>query len=232
MISLLQIRHQKFQNWRIIPSCTQHHRVISYKMSGSDSGVDAASPTANDTLADGYAEPLDNGLRLERSPSDLEKIYDYEAGGHHPVHLDDLLHQRYKVLHKLGHGGYATVWLCRNVLGDGPRYVALKILMAEASTPDCRELRLSRLIELRLGNGLSRELFCLPLDQFEIDGPNGVHYVLVYPVRGPRVSSLPKKSSKNPGIPFTEIYSQVTRAMTLLYEHGICHGGIATCPRF
>ncbi len=57
----------------------------------------------------------DNGLTIEGPPWSLKKIFDYEAGGHHPVHLDDVLHQRYRVIHKLGSGGYANVWLCRDV---------------------------------------------------------------------------------------------------------------------
>lgn len=102
--------------------------------------------------------------------------------------------------------------------------------MAEASTPDCRELRISRLIEQRLDSELSSELFCLPLDRFEISGPNGAHYAFVYPVLGPRLTNLPIESSKNPGLPFTDICFQVTRAMALLHEHGICHGGMLRAP--
>lgn len=95
-------------------------------------------------------------LWLERPLFELEKIYDYKAGGRHPVHLGDLLHQRYRVLHKLGgHGGYATVWLCCDVARDVPRYLGPKILMTEASTPDCCDLHMSRLIYLRLDSGLS-----------------------------------------------------------------------------
>lgn len=32
-----------------------------------------------------------NGLTLDSAPFGLEKIYDYEPGGHHPVHLGDNL---------------------------------------------------------------------------------------------------------------------------------------------
>jgi hypothetical protein len=48
-----------------------------------------------------------NGLVLEDSPFGLEHIYDYEPGGHHPVHLGDCLgpDNRYRVIHKLGRGG-------------------------------------------------------------------------------------------------------------------------------
>ena len=39
----------------------------------------------------------------------------YRPGGYHPVHLGDIYHQRYKVIHKLGFGTYSTVWLARDL---------------------------------------------------------------------------------------------------------------------
>ena len=41
---------------------------------------------------------------------------DYKPGGFHPVHLGDHIGEdnRYRVIHKLGNGGLATVWLCRD----------------------------------------------------------------------------------------------------------------------
>jgi serine/threonine-protein kinase SRPK3 len=83
-----------------------------------------------------------NDLTLDGPPFRLEKIYDYEFGGHHPIHLGDRLGKdgRYRVIHKLGNGGSANVWLCRDLECETPKYVGLKFLMAEASTDDCREL--------------------------------------------------------------------------------------------
>ncbi|KEZ40140.1 putative Protein kinase [Scedosporium apiospermum] len=169
--------------------------------------------------------PPTNDLRIHGRPFGLEKAYDYEAGGHHPVHLGDLLHQRYKVLHKLGSGGYANVWLCRDTSSTDPRYVALKIIMAEGSTPNCPELRIYKLIELGLGQESAAEHFCLPLDRFDIDGPNGIHYVFVYPVLGPRVSRVFNVIKlEDPGIPLRELCFQTTLAMAVLHKYGICHG--------
>jgi serine/threonine protein kinase len=106
----------------------------------------------------------DNGLMVEGPLRELEKIYEYEIGGNHPVHLSDILHERYKVIHKLGSGGYANVWLCRDVTSDSPRYLAIKIIMAEGSNKDCPELRVNRLIELGLDMDSVAEHFCLALD--------------------------------------------------------------------
>jgi hypothetical protein len=41
-----------------------------------------------------------------------ERLEKYTPGGYHPVTLGDLFHsERYKVSHKLGWGGFSTVWL-------------------------------------------------------------------------------------------------------------------------
>ncbi|KAI0382513.1 kinase-like domain-containing protein [Hypomontagnella monticulosa] len=170
-------------------------------------------------------EPRGNGLILEDSPFGLEKIYDYEQGGHHPVHLGDALHSRYKVIHKLGSGGYANVWLCRDTSSATFTYVALKIIMAEGSTKDCPELRVNKLLDCGFDELDTVDYFCLPRDQFEINGPNGTHLVFVYPVLGPRVSRLLSVTqSEDPGVPLREICFQVTQAMADLHRRGICHG--------
>lgn len=168
-----------------------------------------------------------NGLMIEGPPFGLEKIYDYEPGGHHPVHLGDMLRQRYKVIHKLGSGGYANVWLCRDISKIDPPYIAVKIIIAEGSTEECPELRLTELLQLGLDQAMSAGHFCLPLDRFEIDGPNGVHYAFVYPVLGPRVSRLLNISKSNdPGSSLRKISFQVTQAVATLHEHRICHGDV------
>jgi hypothetical protein len=44
-----------------------------------------------------------------------EDIEFYCPGGYHPTHLNDLLKGgQYQILHKLGFGSFATVWLARD----------------------------------------------------------------------------------------------------------------------
>ncbi|KEZ40231.1 hypothetical protein SAPIO_CDS9292 [Scedosporium apiospermum] len=76
-------------------------------------------------------------LALQFCPGDgsleIEHIYDYEPGGHHPVRLGDTFGDagRYRVIHKLGSGGFATVWLCQDMtVTETPGYWALKIVVA------------------------------------------------------------------------------------------------------
>lgn len=77
---------------------------------------------------------------------DLERLHGYRPGGYHPIHLQDVLNNgQYRVIHKLGHGGYSTVWLCRGQHTDTPSYVAVKILVASETEKHSFEISLNSL---------------------------------------------------------------------------------------
>ena len=68
--------------------------------------------------------------RIYKWVYDVEDLERYEIGGYHPTHIGDELHGgRYRIVHKLGYGSYATVWLVRDQLKN--RYAALKIATAD-----------------------------------------------------------------------------------------------------
>ncbi|KAI5855030.1 kinase-like domain-containing protein [Durotheca rogersii] len=191
------------------------------------------SPGSSLPIDEGIAPPFQsNGLYLELAPFELEKIYDYETGGHHPVHLGDLLgsHGQYRVIHKLGHGGFANVWLCRDTNAEETVYLALKILMAEVSTDDCPELRISNELKNSRSAGQDDDnganYICLAQDQFKIHGPNGDHLCFVYPVLGPSVSLGLFRDSQDPDKVLRSICFKTVKAIEFLHSHGICHGDI------
>ncbi|KAK3313708.1 kinase-like domain-containing protein [Apodospora peruviana] len=172
-----------------------------------------------------FGEFRDNGLRLDGPPSGLENVYDYEPGGHHPVHIGDVLNGQYRVVDKLGVGGHANVWLCRDVLQESTQYFAIKIIMADASFHECHELRVYRLLHLGLAKTDAAELLCLPVGRFDIHGPNGCHFAIVYPVLGPSISRLaPILKWEDSGKALRGRCSQAVKAMATLHSYGICHG--------
>ncbi|KAG6364195.1 hypothetical protein INS49_005793 [Diaporthe citri] len=126
-------------------------------------------------------------------------------------------------------GGYAKVWLCRDLAAPTPKYVALKILMAEASTEDCRELMCAEQLKSTMVAEETRPI-CAPLRQFGTDRPNGSHLCFVYPVLGPKVFSGLLGFSKDLDTALRGVCHEIAKAMALLHALGICHGGLEDLP--
>ncbi|KAM5341999.1 hypothetical protein ACJ41O_015030 [Fusarium nematophilum] len=153
-------------------------------------------------------------------PFDLgesEDLENYEPGGFHPVHLGDVYDDRYRVVHKLGYGGFSTVWLATDVF-ESP-WFSLKIVAArESPTYQTRSV-----IADHLDIPGSR-LFAVADRHFWIDGPNGRHLCLVYPVLGPDVSRLSRGIYSRLKSTFArQVSLQAARALVQLHSKGLCH---------
>lgn len=157
------------------------------------------------------------------NPFKHEDISDYHKGGFHPVHLDDRLDGRYRVVHKLGYGGYGVVWLCYDEVEHIWR--AVKILSADQSDPEhCQELKI-----LEVFRGCDREKvlrenhLVLPVGAFTIDGPNGHHACIVFPLLGPVLDGFQLYYA-----PCTELLKdisfQLAQALDFLHSNHLCHG--------
>ena len=174
-----------------------------------------------------------NGFELEGCPSWYEDIQGYCPGGHHPVHLGDTLGNRYKVIHKLGHGGFANVWLCRDLMARSPKYIALKIL--KACFDDPVELSMTRILKEKRDLGLLHDhgakFICLPLKHFELESAAGFHHSFVYPVAGPQVSQIVQSFGDQDKM-LRRICLQAAQTMRTLHDAGICHGGLLLLPFF
>lgn len=135
---------------------------------------DDGYPSNQDTIPDdqsfgclNHAPATSHGTYLIGNiEDDVEALEDYQSGGYHPVHLGDRLGEtgRYRVLHKLGHGGFSTVWLCRD--GQTNKYVAVKVHTADVSVVDLPDLRLVDLDKSALG----AEYINIPKDHFSLEG--------------------------------------------------------------
>jgi serine/threonine-protein kinase SRPK3 len=113
----------------------------------------------------------------------VEDLLRYKIGGYHPVILGDVIRSptdaSYRILHKLGHGTFSTVWLADHDRSDiTPTYVAMKISTADGESAN--EANLLRSVPSR---------YIIPVvDAFELAGPNGRHHVIVTEVLLPFVS--------------------------------------------
>ncbi|KAI0399302.1 kinase-like protein [Xylaria palmicola] len=145
---------------------------------------------------------------------DTEEIENYEPGGFHPVHLGDTYDNgRYRIVHKLGSGGFATVWLARDE--SEKKWVALKIFLAKHSVSVGKQgLHVYQDAELR---------------RFTIQGPNGAHLCIVSPVLGPSCGQLSSGFTcrLKPWLARRAGY-QAAKAVATLHAQDLCHGDITT----
>jgi serine/threonine protein kinase len=161
----------------------------------------------------------------------LEHPDRYGPGGYHPVDLGDILHNgRYQIIHRLGHGGFSTVWLAVDLHYDDhrlpnakhSRYVAVKIAIANRKNDEAAMLR-----RLELASG--SRCVVLILDEFEIWGPNGLHHCIVMELLGPNIPDV-KECQERPfdrlPVPVgRRLALQAAKAVAYVHSHGIVHAG-------
>ncbi|KAJ7618411.1 kinase-like domain-containing protein [Roridomyces roridus] len=120
------------------------------------------------------------------SEDTAEEIECYYADGLHPVHLNDIVsasspdNSRYRILHKLGSGCFSTVWFGQNLekTNLGHRGVAIKFIASD-QTGKTHEVEISKYLASRSSEESGFQNFALCLDTFQVNGPNGVHDVIV-----------------------------------------------------
>lgn len=181
-----------------------------------------------DTIDWEYARLGEDGYGVYGLCERVENEWDYLRGGHHPVRITDCFvgpKGQYRVINKLGSGGYGNVWLCRIRHRRPTEYVALKILVARDSGEDGRELSNVRRLQELAKTVPELERYCLlPLDEFKLEGPNGTHQCFVYPVAGSQVEEIWNIVAE-PHEYLRSLSRQAVEAMALLHRNGICHGG-------
>ncbi|KAI1139166.1 kinase-like domain-containing protein [Hypoxylon sp. FL0543] len=156
--------------------------------------------------------PPSNFTGYGRNGMLLEEIELYLPGGFHPVHIGDVLDGKYEVAHKLGSGGFATVWLCLDTVPHC--WKAIKILVAEKSSESCPEIKFKDI----LGDS---NFVAMPERHFWIDGPNGRHLALVLPVLGPSISQTRDLVSDTASI--RKVCCRLAESLQYLHSKGICH---------
>ncbi|KAL0565056.1 hypothetical protein V5O48_016981 [Marasmius crinis-equi] len=144
-----------------------------------------------------------------------EDMTRYTHGGYHPCIVGNILHGQsssYRIVHKLGFGSYATVWLAE-MMDASKAFVAVKVSTADGlSAREAESLR-----------AVQSEHTVTLLDAFALDGPNGTHSVIVTDVLVPVLSLLSSHLSPRWR---KKIAYDLVLAVHELHESGVVHGDL------
>ncbi|PKY02269.1 kinase domain-containing protein [Aspergillus campestris IBT 28561] len=154
---------------------------------------------------------------------DVEDLDRYCSGGYHPLQIgDELARGRYRLVNKLGYGGYSTIWLARDLCRA--RYVAVKVITADAS---CTH-EASLLSSLSQSSRPGREIIPSLIDDFWITGPNGRHECVV--TSPAQMSLFDSKEASISGLfhlnVAQSIIAQLIRGVAFLHHENIVHGDL------
>ncbi|PWY93104.1 serine protein kinase [Aspergillus sclerotioniger CBS 115572] len=164
--------------------------------------------------------------------SSVESIDHYHAGGYHPVHLGDIFNEKYKIVGKISHGVYSTVWLAQNQREYvsppakcplSNQEVVLKIIQAAESdlTPE-REI-LDFLNGVRGKHPGHKHVVNL-LDHFYHEGANGTHLCLVLPVMAGELQRLYVDGKRRlRARELRRLAKELLQGVDFLHERGVVH---------
>lgn len=224
------------RRWRNVAILDRPHLSRGSKLSKDNAESKSLIPQHEDCIAESTpAYQHEDDAESLPPPRFLANIGDedperYGTGGFHPVQLGDTYDDgRYRVVQKLGAGGFSTVWLAQDATEH--QWVALKVVIANHSASVEAKSWLSRDAASQATSGAA----CVVEHRhFIIDGPNGRHLCLVLPVMGPSASRLSDGFTTriDPQLSRRASY-RATRALTGLHAQGLCHGGqLPSIPRF
>ncbi|KAF5655323.1 CMGC kinase [Fusarium sp. NRRL 25303] len=126
-----------------------------------------------------------------------EPVDRYEEGLYLPICIGEVIADRYRIEHKLGHGGFSTVWMAHDM--DRGKDVALKIMTANFGGE--REF-------------LMQNAFLLP------GAGRNPHRVLVFPLKGPNLRDYARETST---IMRRSAAKQLLQALKALHDGGMVH---------
>ena len=147
---------------------------------------------------------------------EAEPLEGYIEGRYYPIRIGEILYGRYRVEHKLGQGGYSTVWMAYDL--QAIRDVALKII--QPGDAGEREYRIQIDI-IRTIRDTSHLVTCL--DSFYLQSPRGPHQVLVFPLHGPTLSyRVPRMLM---ALRASAAALQLLQGLRSIHDSGIVHRG-------
>ena len=165
-----------------------------------------------------------------------------QPGGYHPISVGDTFdHGRFRVLHKLGFGGSSTVLASARPEGDQSRIVTLKAMRADVPSSkvpnEIPELAISQ--KLRASLPPSESVYFQTVDHhFFVQGPNGSHLFLIFPLSGPSILAMSDSPGRTAGSRQlrADLARKVAKQTAMMMHHmhctGVVHGGKQSSASF
>ena len=193
-------------------------------------------------------DTLDEGFYEDDDSSEDEGMPDYKIGGYHPIHVGEILIDRYVIIQKLGWGHFSTVWLTKDLKYNS--YVALKVQKSaqhyvEAAYDEVDILdqvannwkteewqrsigeyyKTDKHLMSRLAKHgvISESSHCTQLlNSFIHHGPNGKHFIMVFEILGVNFLEVIKRYEYK-GVPLPLVKKLAKQCLIGLdYLHRMC----------
>ncbi|POW06532.1 hypothetical protein PSTT_08897 [Puccinia striiformis] len=215
---------------------------MAARSSSNSSTIDSSKTDWENRLADqecaseAMSTPSVLGSPADRPASPLDPVFvtngeehkrDYKKGRYHPVEVGEgYKDNRYRVLRKLGWGGYATVWLAHDRQLD--QHVCLKVSKSSKFFTDAAKAEIKfnkRISSANPTHPGHRHLVSL-LDHFDHAGPKGTHVCMVFEVLGDNLLAFKNRCKRNriPAHIVRKIGRQILLAVDYLHQEcGIIH---------
>ena len=198
-----------------------------------------------DNLTYYNTKPVNSPLYTDSDNSEDEGLSDYKVNGYHPVHIGEVLLERYIIMQKLGYGHFSTAWLALDTKYGN--YVAIKIQKAAQQYIDAAYDEVEILQELGKHNFDKEWIASLKeyykdekdklddiettenskvvqlLNSFIYHGQNGRHFCMVFEIVGVTLLELIKRYNYK-GIPLP--YIRIITKQILIgldFLHRMCH---------
>ena len=218
---------------------TPSPQLAKFRVNEEVEAVEASSSSHQEEFeADEHEELSSNDETRYDFPDsdDVEKVELYRPGGYHPVSLGDTLKsRRYEIIHKLGYGGFATVWLARD--NEEERYVAVKIVRADPSQNALdTDIKVLDYLKERATSTPGAYFIDLPIEHFWITGPNGSHICIVSHVAGPSIAQLTRAQAMSKKKLTLDVHEapmaalQLSQCLAFLHspDVGVVHGDLTS----
>lgn len=210
-----------------------------------------AAPAEQDDLSKDFTplkDKIGQSFFEDQDSSEDEGMPDYKIGGYHPVHVGEILLDRYVIIQKLGWGHFSTVWLTKDLKYNS--YVAMKVqksaqhyleaaydeveILDQVATnwksgewkrsvdnfyKDDPQLKAS-LAKFGMSGDTSH---CVQLlNSFIHHGPNGKHFVMVFEILGVNFLEIIKRYDYK-GVPLPLVRKLTRQCLIGLdYMHRMC----------